>query len=123
VANVNGPDDQENYGKIVAAYVVAEAGSQADVAMFNIPDFPVLVPFQTGFEAEYKALCPECGYQSTDLSVDALARDLSGGDPQETEELLFPAQILTQETVEGEDPESFNQIPDEESVFKKLWKR
>ena len=75
VANVSGPRVTKISGKTIAAYVVAEAGEDANVLMFNIPDFKVLVPFETSFEEEFKSLCPECGYEAVALTADNIGKD------------------------------------------------
>lgn len=64
IANVTNPDQVKLSGRIAANYVIAQKGEKANVAMFNIPSFPILVAFETGFKSEYLRLCPSCKYKS-----------------------------------------------------------
>jgi ribose transport system substrate-binding protein len=64
IANVADPEQYKLAGKIVAAYVVAQKGDKASVAMFNIPSFPILKTYETAFKDEFVKLCPNCHYES-----------------------------------------------------------
>jgi len=64
ISNVTNPDQVKLSGRIAANYIIAQKGENANVAMFNIPSFPILVAFETGFKSEYLRLCPGCKYKS-----------------------------------------------------------
>lgn len=67
VANVVDGEQYKLAGKILAAYVIAQQGDKASVAMFNIPSFPILAVYEEAFKAEYLTLCPNCPYESIPL--------------------------------------------------------
>ena len=47
-------------GKMVAAYVVSQSEGKANVAIFDLPVYPILHRFVTSFEANMKTWCPSC---------------------------------------------------------------
>ena len=77
------------YGKEVAAYVVAQSDGKAVIQDFSLPEFPIVHVFDTAFEAAVKQWCPSCKVTehpqlSTDLGtktpqavVSAVTRDPS----------------------------------------------
>ena len=48
------------YGKEVAAYVVAQSDGKAVIQDFSLPEFPIVHVFDTAFEAAVKQWCPSC---------------------------------------------------------------
>lgn len=69
IANVMNPDQIDRTARLTAAWVITEAGDDANVALFNIPDFPILDGWQKAFEKQYKDLCPKCEYNAVALSA------------------------------------------------------
>jgi ribose transport system substrate-binding protein len=69
ISNVSNGDQYLTSGRLAAAYVVAQKGADADVALFNIPSFPVLTAFESGFKAEFNRLCPICKYKSVPVQA------------------------------------------------------
>lgn len=63
IANVNQPEDFQISAELAAAYVVAEAGDDASVALFSIPQFEILSIWVDAFEAKFGELCPNCNYE------------------------------------------------------------
>ena len=59
-------------GVLMADYVTAETGGDANVLFLNIPQFPVLGLEQQGFEAEFAAVCPDCGLRTFEITVEQL---------------------------------------------------
>lgn len=78
IANVTNPEQIERSGRLVAAWVVAEEGDKANVAMFNIPDFPILVRYEAAFKQEYERLCPDCKYTSKAVTAADIGNALPG---------------------------------------------
>jgi ribose transport system substrate-binding protein len=69
IANVTDAAQTALAGRITANYVVAQKGSDADVAMFNVPSFSILKTYETAFRSEYLRLCPACKYKSVPVQI------------------------------------------------------
>jgi len=69
IANVTDAEQTALAGRITANYVVAQKGSHADVAMFNVPSFSILKTYETAFKTEYLRLCPGCKYKSVPVQI------------------------------------------------------
>jgi ribose transport system substrate-binding protein len=80
-------DQLAEWGKMVAAYVVAQSNGKADIQQFTLPVYPILIEFDTAFDAAIKQWCPACKVtqhpqQGTDIGtktpqavVSAVTRD------------------------------------------------
>ncbi|MBB5158932.1 sugar ABC transporter substrate-binding protein [Saccharopolyspora phatthalungensis] len=66
------PDQQKGAGKLMAAYMVADSGGQANAVYFNVPAFVNLSKMQDEFLGTMKELCPSCGTATQDIPVTAL---------------------------------------------------
>jgi ribose transport system substrate-binding protein len=53
-------DQMQESGKAVAAYVVAQSNAKADIQQFTLPVFPILLDFDSAFDAAIKQWCPAC---------------------------------------------------------------
>ena len=58
--SIANPDQLHEWGKMVAAYVVAESNGNANVLDFSLPVFPILEEFDKSFQAALKEWCPDC---------------------------------------------------------------
>ncbi len=67
IANVNNADQIALAGRLTAAYVIAQKGADANVAVFNVRSFSILVAYETAFKTEYLRLCPSCKYKSVSV--------------------------------------------------------
>jgi ribose transport system substrate-binding protein len=59
-------------GGLLANWIIADSGGAANTLFVNIPDFPVLVSEVEGAAAVYDENCPDCTYQSLDVTIDQL---------------------------------------------------
>lgn len=50
-------------GKQVADYIAWKSGGKANIQMFTMPVYPILVSFDNGFTSELSRVCPQCKYQ------------------------------------------------------------
>ncbi|GAA1850615.1 hypothetical protein GCM10009836_33120 [Pseudonocardia ailaonensis] len=66
------PDQQKGAGELMAAYIVADSGGQANSVYFNVPAFVNLVKMQDEFLARMKDLCASCPTATQDIPVTAL---------------------------------------------------
>ncbi len=74
LANIGGPSQERQYGRILAAYFVLHAGPHATAAVVTIPAFPIFGAFERAFASAVKQWCPSCsvsvqGQQITDIGT------------------------------------------------------
>ena len=58
--SIANPDQLDEWGKMVAAYVVVQSNGKADIQTFSLPVFPILYEFDKGFKAAIQQWCPGC---------------------------------------------------------------
>ena len=58
--SIANPDQLHQWGKMVAAYVVAQSNGKAVIQDFSLPVFPILFEFDKAFIAAVQAWCPAC---------------------------------------------------------------
>jgi ribose transport system substrate-binding protein len=78
VGLLDGPTQVQEWGKDIAAEVIADSNGKANVAMFSVAAYPILGEFVKGFKAAMTAWCPSC--KVTD--VDQQATDVGTKTPQ-----------------------------------------
>jgi ribose transport system substrate-binding protein len=77
-AVVNGPARNAEIGRQLAVFVAADSDLAAN-AVWVTSTFPILVPElegidgEGGFDATLTELCPDCGYGTLEIPIDALA--------------------------------------------------
>lgn len=77
-AVITGGEQTYRWGEMVAAYVVANSDGPTDVALFNVSAYPVLQPFEEGFQESLAEWCPDC----TVSVVDQQPTDIGTNTPQ-----------------------------------------
>lgn len=79
-AVVNGPARNAEIGRQLAVFVAADSDLSAD-AVWVTSTFPILVPELEGIDGEggfaptLESLCPDCGYDTLEIPIDALATE------------------------------------------------
>jgi|HubBroStandDraft_3_1064219.scaffolds.fasta_scaffold38791_2 ABC-type sugar transport system substrate-binding protein len=63
--SISNPAQLAQWGKMVAAYVVVQSNGKAVIQEFTLPIFPILVDFDTAFDAAIKVWCPGCKVTTT----------------------------------------------------------
>jgi ribose transport system substrate-binding protein len=58
--SIANPAQLAQWGKMVAAYLVAQSDGKADIQEFSLPYAPILIDFDTAFGAAMKQWCPAC---------------------------------------------------------------
>ncbi len=58
--NYLGASLSQQNGKLLADWVIANKGAQADAVLYSLPTLDISAPVQSAFEAEMKANCPAC---------------------------------------------------------------
>jgi ribose transport system substrate-binding protein len=69
LADMAGSIQEAQYGKILAAYFVVHAGSQATAAVVSIPAFPIFGAFVTAFTSAVKQWCPTCSVSTQNQQI------------------------------------------------------
>jgi ribose transport system substrate-binding protein len=69
IANVGGAETEAAYGKLTAAYFVANSDGTGKAAIFNIKIFPILAAYTEAFNAAVKEWCPDCETQYVDQGL------------------------------------------------------
>jgi len=63
--SISNPAQLAQWGKMVAAYVVVQSKGKANIQEFTLPIFPILVAFDTAFDAAITMWCPACKVTTT----------------------------------------------------------
>src|SRR6202050_2716726 len=63
--SISNPAQLAQWGKMVAAYVVVQSNGKAVIQEFTLPIFPILVDFDTAFDAAIKVWCSGCKITTT----------------------------------------------------------
>jgi ribose transport system substrate-binding protein len=58
--SIANPNQLDEWGKMVAAYVVVQSNGKANIQEFSLPIFPILVEFDKAFDAAIQQWCPAC---------------------------------------------------------------
>ncbi|MCY3560856.1 MAG: substrate-binding domain-containing protein [bacterium] len=72
---VQGVPQTTAYGQVLASWLVADSGGNANVLVFNVPDVPVLTGFNAGIGGVMAETCANCTVEIVDVSF----ADLLGG--------------------------------------------
>ncbi len=72
--SIAGPEQVQEWGKMVAAQVIVESDGAAKIQLFNLPVFPILLQFDEGFSKAIDEWCPGCelkenAQQATDIGT------------------------------------------------------
>jgi ABC-type sugar transport system substrate-binding protein len=63
-------------GKYLAAKVVSDTGATGGAVYVNLSAYEILAPVGTSFETWYKKWCPSCEYDSIDIPLSALGKNV-----------------------------------------------
>ena len=67
--NYLGADLSHQNGKLLADWVIANKGGNADAVLYSLPTLDISGPVQSAFEAEMKANCPSCKVRVVPIDV------------------------------------------------------
>jgi ribose transport system substrate-binding protein len=73
---ISTPEQVGSLGRIMAAWVVADAdeqGLEPGVVYLDLPDFTILSALATEFESNFTELCPDCKYEKMEIGLADLA--------------------------------------------------
>ncbi|MCZ4098701.1 substrate-binding domain-containing protein [Streptomyces fildesensis] len=67
--NYLGQDLSQRNGKLLADWVIARKGAEADAVLYTLPALDISAPLQKAFQAEMKANCPSCKVRAVPVDV------------------------------------------------------
>jgi ribose transport system substrate-binding protein len=73
IVDSNAYANDQQMGKVLADFFVADSGGKGNVLVEHVPAYPILGGFTDGFQAEVKALCPDCKVKIQDITIPDLA--------------------------------------------------
>ena len=69
IVNANAYANDEQMGKVLADFFISDSGGKGNVLIEHVPAYPILGGFTDGFQAEVKALCPDCKVKIQDITI------------------------------------------------------
>jgi ribose transport system substrate-binding protein len=73
IVDSNAYANDQQMGRVLADYFVADSGGKGNVLIEHVPAYPILGGFTDGFQAQVKALCPDCKVKIQDITIPDLA--------------------------------------------------
>jgi ABC-type sugar transport system substrate-binding protein len=73
---VGTPAQIEQVGKLMAAWVIADSKGEGDSVYVDLSAFKILTTVRDGYNKTMDELCPACGYDSLDIPITALGKDV-----------------------------------------------
>lgn len=70
--NYLGEDLSRRNGKLLADWVIARKGAQADTVLYSLPALDISAPVQKAFQAEMKANCPACKVRVVPIDISTI---------------------------------------------------
>jgi ribose transport system substrate-binding protein len=69
IVNANAYANDELMGKVLADFFVSDSKGKGNVVIEHVPAYPILEGFTDGFQAEVKALCPDCKVKIQEITI------------------------------------------------------
>jgi len=69
IVDANAYDNDALMGKVLADFFVSDSKGKGNVVIEHVPAYPILGGFTDGFQAEVKALCPDCKVKIQDITI------------------------------------------------------
>jgi len=73
IVNANAYANDEQMGKVLADFFVADSDGKGNVLVEHVPAYPILGGFTDGFQARVKELCPDCKVKIQNITIPDLA--------------------------------------------------
>lgn len=73
---VDTPQQETPDGQMMAAWVTADSGGQANTVYLDLPAFNILEPILANFKASYAKWCPGCPIDVVNIPVTAIGKDV-----------------------------------------------
>jgi ribose transport system substrate-binding protein len=69
IVNANAYASDANMGKIMGDFFVSDSQGKGQAVIEHVPAYPILDGFTNGFNAEVKALCPDCKTTMSNITI------------------------------------------------------
>ena len=69
IVDANAYENDEQMGKVLADFFVSDSKGKGNVVIEHVPAYPILDGFTDGFQAEVKALCPDCKVKIQEITI------------------------------------------------------
>jgi ribose transport system substrate-binding protein len=69
IVDANAYANDAQMGKVLADFFVKDSKGKGNVVIEHVPAYPILGGFTDGFQAEVKALCPDCKVKIQDITI------------------------------------------------------
>ena len=69
IVDANAADNDSQMGKVLADFFIKDSGGKGNIVMEHVPAYPILSAFTDGFQAEVKALCPDCKVKIQNITI------------------------------------------------------
>ena len=69
IVNANAYANDALMGKVLADFFVSDSKGKGNVVIEHVPAYPILGGFTDGFQAEVKALCPDCKVKIQEITI------------------------------------------------------
>ena len=69
IVNANAYANDELMGKVLADFFITDSKGKGNVVIEHVPAYPILKGFIDGFQAEVKALCPDCKVKIQEITI------------------------------------------------------
>ena len=72
LADLDGQSQEAQYGRIMAAYFVANSGGTGSAVVYTITGLPILTDFVNSFQAALGQWCPKCSVQNQSQEITSI---------------------------------------------------
>ena len=69
IVDSNAYANDAQMGKVLADFFISDSKGKGNVVIEHVPAYPILGGFTDGFQAEVKALCPDCKVKIQDITI------------------------------------------------------
>jgi ribose transport system substrate-binding protein len=69
IVDANAYENDELMGKVLADFFISDSKGKGNVVIEHVPAYPILEGFTDGFQAEVKALCPDCKVKIQEITI------------------------------------------------------
>jgi ribose transport system substrate-binding protein len=69
IVNANAYDNDALMGKVLADFFISDSKGKGNIVIEHVPAYPILGGFTDGFQAEVKALCPDCKVKIQNITI------------------------------------------------------
>lgn len=69
IVDANASDNDKQMGKVLADFFISDSKGKGNIVMEHVPAYPILGAFTDGFQAEVKALCPDCKVKIQNITI------------------------------------------------------